>query len=92
MVSGTLVVSSQSCTDFQGALDVVEVSASGERQRVSGPVSGSLLDATVARFEVTLAGVTREHLGRLAGDSLSGSWVESAGEAPGSGRFGGQRR
>ncbi|HEX9563300.1 MAG TPA: hypothetical protein VF981_04985 [Gemmatimonadaceae bacterium] len=91
-LSGSLVISSQHCTDFQGALDVVEVLATGETRRLVGPVSGTLVDATVARFEVSLGGVGRDHLARIARDSLAGSWVESAGPAPGTGRFGGRRR
>jgi hypothetical protein len=55
-------------------------------------VSGTLLDASVARFEVTLAGIAREHLARIEGDSLTGSWVESTGDLAGSGSFGGWRQ
>lgn len=91
-LNGSLVITAQGCTDFQGALDVVEVLATGETRRIAGPVSGTLLDATVARFEVTLAGTTREHLARLRGDSLGGSWVESSGALQGSGSFGGRRQ
>lgn len=91
-LSGSLVITSQSCTDFQGALDVVEVLVTGESRRVAGPVSGSLVDGTLARFEVTLGGVGREHLARITGDSLSGSWVEAGASLPGSGEFGGRRQ
>lgn len=91
-LSGSLVITSQSCTDFQGALDVVELLVTGESRRVAGPVSGSLVDGTLARFEVTLGGVGREHLARFRGDSLSGSWVEAGAELPGSGEFSGRRQ
>jgi hypothetical protein len=91
-LTGSLVISSQTCTDFQGALDVIERLTTGESRRIAGPVSGSLVDTDVARFEVTLGGVGREHLVRLHGDSMSGSWVETGGSLQGNGRFGGRRQ
>jgi hypothetical protein len=91
-LTGSLVISSQNCTDFQGALDVVEQLGTGESRRVAGPVSGSLVDGDVARFEVTLGGVGREHLARLRGDSITGSWVETGGSLQGNGRFAGRRQ
>jgi hypothetical protein len=91
-LTGSLVISSHNCTDFQGALDVVEQLSTGESRRVAGPVSGSLIDGDVARFEVTLGGVGREHLARLHGDSISGSWVETGGSLQGNGHFGGRRQ
>lgn len=90
-ITGSLVISSRGCVDFQGALDVVETLATGETHRVTGPVSGTV-DGALVRFEASLSGVAREHLARLEGDSLSGSWIESAGTIPGSGEFGGRRQ
>lgn len=91
-LTGSLVISSQSCTDFQGALDVIEQLTTGESRRIVGPLSGSLVDTDVARFEVTSGGVGREHLARFNGDSITGSWVEIGGSLPGNGRFGGRRQ
>ncbi len=91
-LSGSLVITAGGCGDFQGAFDVVEVLATGESRRIAGPLSGTLLDSTLARFEVVLDGIGREHLARIVGDSLTGSWVESNGSPPGSGQFGGHRQ
>lgn len=90
-ISGTLAVSSATCSDFQGALDVVETLAGGEQRRLTGPVYGTV-DGELVRFDASVTGGSREHLARLAGDSLSGSWVESSGTIPGSGEFGGRRQ
>ena len=90
-ISGTLVVSSATCSDFQGALDVVESLATGEQRRLTGPVYGTV-DGELVRFDASVTGGSREHFARLAGDSLAGSWVESSGTIPGSGEFGGHRQ
>jgi hypothetical protein len=90
-ITGTLVIGSQGCVDFQGAMDVVETLATGETHRVTGPVSGTI-DGELVRFEASLAGGAREHFARLVGDSLSGSWIEPDGTIPGSGEFGGRRQ
>ena len=90
-ITGSLVIASHGCIDFQGAMDVVETLATGETHRVTGPVSGTI-DGALVRFEASLSGATREHFARLEGDSLSGSWIESAGTIPGSGEFGGRRQ
>jgi len=91
-VSGTLVLVSQNCVDFQGVLDVVETLATGESRRLAGPVSGTVVDAELVHFEASLGSFTREHLARLEGDSLAGSWVASSGTVPGAGQFGGRRQ
>ncbi len=90
-ITGSLVIASRGCIDFQGAMDVVETLATGETHRITGPVSGTV-DGALVRFEASLSGVAREHFARLEGDSLSGSWIESAGTIPGSGEFGGRRQ
>jgi hypothetical protein len=91
-VSGTLVIASRNCVDFQGVMDVVETLATGESSRLAGPVSGTVVDAKLVHFEASLGADTREHLARLQGDSLAGSWVESSGTIPSSGQFGGRRQ
>jgi hypothetical protein len=40
-ITGSLVIGSHGCVDFQGAMDVVETLATGETHRVTGPVSGN---------------------------------------------------
>jgi hypothetical protein len=90
-IAGSLVIASSGCSDFHGAMDVVETLATGESHRITGPISGTV-DGTLVTFEATLSGGSREHLARLDGDSLSGSWIESSGTIPGSGEFGGHRQ
>jgi hypothetical protein len=89
-LTGSLVISTQSCVDFQGALDVTEVTADGRSRRIAGPVSGLLVDSVVARFDATLGGADRQHLARFGGDSVWGSWVEIESGASVSGSFSGR--
>ena len=83
---------SMNCVDLQGVIDVVEVLATGESQHLAGPVSGTVVDSTLVRFEATLGGGSREHFARLSGDSLSGTWIETAVGAGGAGPFAGRRQ
>ncbi len=96
-LNGTMLIPAYQCADFQGVIDVVETLATGESRRLGGTVSGFVIagNGTMVQFEATLNGASREHLARLAGDSLSGSWVESLpGGAPGAGAgpFSGRRQ
>lgn len=89
LVTGAIVVGSANCRDFHGSIDVVEVLVTGESRRLAGAVSGTLVDGTLVSFEASLGGESREHLARLAGDSLVGTWVESSGGGGGGGGGGG---
>ena len=91
-ITGTLVLQSMNCVDLQGVIDVVEVLTTGETQHLAGPVSGTLVDSTLVRFEATLGGGSREHFARLSGDSLSGTWIETAAGTGGAGPFSGRRQ
>ena len=90
-LTGSLMITNQSCRDFRGALDVTEVTADGRSRRIAGPVSGLLLDSVVARFDATLGGADRQHLARFGGDSLWGSWVEIQSASSVTGSFSGRR-
>ena len=91
-ITGTLVLQSMNCVDLQGVIDVVEVLATGETQHLAGPVTGTVVDSTLVRFEATLGGGSREHFARLSGDSLAGTWIETAVGAGGAGPFAGRRQ
>jgi hypothetical protein len=91
-ITGTLVLQSMNCVDLQGVIDVVEVLATGETQHLAGPVTGTVVDSTLVRFEATLGGGSREHFARLLGDSLSGTWIETTVGAGGAGPFAGRRQ
>src|SRR4051812_5992756 len=58
-LTGTLVINAQSCADFEGTLDIIEISSAGERRRIAGPVSGVLLDSVSARFSASIDGGDR---------------------------------
>ena len=90
-MSGTMVIASRQCADFQGTLDVVESFATGESRRVAGFISGTTFDSSLIRFESVIAGEAREHLARIWQDSISGDWIQSSNGAARSGRFAGHR-
>ena len=90
-VHGSMVISTRRCADFQGVLDVVEVLPTGDSRRVSGPLSGTVLDSTLVRFEAIIGGATREHLARISADSITGDWVQALSGAAASGRFAARR-
>jgi len=91
-ISGSLVMESRNCSDLHGVIDVVEVLATGQSRRVAGPVSGTMVDSTLVRFEALLDGGSREHFARIRGDSIAGNWVETSSGASGAGPFSGRRQ
>ena len=93
-ISGSLSITSVNCVDLQGVMDVVETLTTGETRRMAGPVSGTVVDSTLMRFEAELGngGGSREHFARVIGDSLAGTWVETTGGPSGAGPFSGRRQ
>jgi hypothetical protein len=92
-LSGTLAISRQSCGQFSGQVDLLEVNAQGSTRRLAGPVSGTVIDVSSIRFDAFVEAVPRQHLATLAGDSLAGTWlaVDGTGQTV-SGTFGGRRQ
>jgi hypothetical protein len=90
-VNGSLVISAQTCSDFVGTLDVLEVSSTGESRRIAGPVSGVLIDSSSARFSAMFAGNERQHLARFTTDSVKGSWIQLQGSSAAAGNFAGRQ-
>jgi hypothetical protein len=88
--TGTLVVSRQTCRDFEGALDLVQVDARGQ-QRLAGRVSGRVIDNGSLQFDASLGVIPRQHLATLTGDSFAGSWLELGGAVDAAGAFHGKR-
>lgn len=84
--SGTLVISREACDGFEGTLDVVRRIGT-ESLRLAGPLSGVLLDSTVARIDATLGGTVRQHVARFGKDSVAGSWVEFGASSAATGHF-----
>lgn len=73
-LAGTLAITAQ-CGVLTGELSVVELDGLGQSRRLSGPVTGRMVDGTSMRFDVLINGVMRQHLARVSGDSLSGTWL-----------------
>ena len=87
-ISGTLVITSQSGESFQGSMDVVENDSTGPSNvHLSGVVSGQTVDSNHVDFDAFLHPTGRRHLGIVAGDSMTGDWVEPNGANPYSGSF-----
>jgi hypothetical protein len=89
-LTGTLVVTHQTCRDFDGAVDLVQVDARGER-RVAGRVAGRVLDVGSLQFDASLGAVPRQHLATLSGNAFAGSWLEIGGGSDAAGAFHGKR-
>lgn len=75
-LTGTLSVTSQVGATISGALDFTETDFRGTPRRLAGAVVGRTIDSTTVDFDFRLATVVRRHVGRVAGDSLNGTWIE----------------
>lgn len=86
-LQGTLVVTRQAGTDFDGTLDVRETDARGQVRQLAGVVSGRALDATTLDFDAFLGLAGRRHVGTVASDTVTGSWLEGTSGTTASGTF-----
>ena len=78
-LSGTLTITRESGTSFQGRLDLVAVSSQTGQQRVlGGLVSGSESASNVIDFDANLEANPRRHVGDQVADTVSGTWVGSS--------------
>ena len=78
-LSGTLTISSESGTSFQGRLDVVGVNTqTGQSRVLGGVVSGSESSSNVIDFDAQLETSPRRHVGNIVADTITGSWVGSS--------------
>jgi hypothetical protein len=79
-LQGSLVISRQSGSRFDGSADVVEQSPTGgTTRRLIGVVGGRTLDSVTVDFDMVVDDATRRHFGTVRGDSIIGSWVEGIG-------------
>ncbi len=77
-LTGTLTVSRESGSSFQGRLDLVETDEqSGQSTVLGGLVSGSESGASVIDFDANLESV-RRHVGQIVADTITGTWVGAA--------------
>jgi hypothetical protein len=79
-LAGAIAFSTQTGAQISGSMDFVETDGRGQQRRVAGPFSGRTVDSTTLDFEVVLGALSRRHVGKVKGDSLTGTWVESSGD------------
>jgi hypothetical protein len=74
-LSGTLTISRESGSTFQGRLDVVSINEqTGQNLVLGGLVSGSQAGTDVIDFDADLETV-RRHVGQIVADTITGSWI-----------------
>jgi hypothetical protein len=78
-LSGTLTISRESGTSFQGQLNLVGVNSQTQQQRLlSGVVSGAESGTAVIDFDANLEATPRRHVGQIVADTITGTWVGSS--------------
>jgi hypothetical protein len=78
-LSGTLTISAESGTSFQGRLDLVGVnSQTGESRVLGGLVSGSESSSSVIDFDANVESTPRRHVGQMVADTITGTWIGSS--------------
>jgi hypothetical protein len=87
-LTGTLTISRESGTSFQGQLSLVGTNSQTQQQRIlSGSVSGSESGTDVIDFDANLETTPRRHVGQIVADTITGTWVSSADGTMASGTF-----
>jgi hypothetical protein len=77
-LTGTLTISRESGTSFQGRLDLISANEqTGQSTVLGGLVSGSESGANVIDFDADLD-ATRRHVGQIVADTITGTWIGSA--------------
>ena len=78
-LSGTLTISRESGTSFQGQLVVTATNAqTGQSVVLNGLVSGAESGSNVVDFDANLEAQPRRHVGQIVADTISGTWVGSS--------------
>ena len=87
-LAGTLTISRESGTSFQGRLDLTGTNSQTQQQRLlSGVVSGSESGTDVIDFDADLESTPRRHVGQIVADTITGTWISSADGTMSSGTF-----
>src|SRR6476469_1248126 len=77
-LAGTLTISNEAGSSFQGRLDVLGFNPQTQQSRqLGGSVSGSTQGADVIDFDANLES-TRRHVGQVVADTVTGTWVVSS--------------
>jgi hypothetical protein len=90
-LTGTLTVVRQEGSTFDAELEVQERDPQGNVRNWSAVVSGRTVGADVVDFDVFVDALARRHVGRVAGDSITGTWAQLD-AAPRSGTFRSRRQ
>ena len=78
-LTGTLTISRESGTSFQGRLDLVGVnSQTGQTRLLGGLVSGSESATDVIDFDADVESTPRRHVGEIVADTITGTWIGSS--------------
>ena len=86
-IEGEIRFTFQSGLRFDGAVDVKETDDFGQIERRTGLVSGRFRDSLNVDFDLRLDNEVRRHVGRIAGDSITGDWIQQSGTSSASGGF-----
>jgi hypothetical protein len=77
-LTGTLTISRESGTSFQGRLDLTSADQqTGVPTLLTGLVSGSASGTDVIDFDADMDPV-RRHVGQIVADTITGTWIGSA--------------
>jgi len=88
-LTGTLTISRESGTSFQGRLDLVATNTqTGQSTVLGGLVSGAESDGRVIDFDADLESAPWRHVGQAVADTIAGTWVgTSSGGVTATGTF-----
>jgi len=85
-LSGTLNITRESGTSFQGQIQLVGVNSQQQQRLLNGSVSGSEIGTDAIDFDADLE-TTRRHVGQIVADTITGTWYSSSDAAMSSGTF-----
>lgn len=78
-LSGTLTISRESGTSFQGRLDLIATNTqTGQSTVLGGLVSGAESGSDVIDFDADVETTPRRHVGQIVADTITGTWVGSS--------------
>ena len=76
-LSGTLTISRESGTSFQGRLDVISTNTQTGQSTVLGGLVSGAESSDVIDFDADLETAPRRHVGQIVADTITGTWVGS---------------
>lgn len=79
-LDGLLTITRRSGERVEGSLNLRRTDAAGQVEQVTGLVSGRRTSTTL-EFEANLEGAVVRHIGRVRGDTISGTWLDDDGGA-----------